>query len=578
MRTIARLLTLLRPFIGWVLLSILLGTAAVAAGIGLLGTSAFLIARAAQQPSIAYLQVAIVGVRFFGISRGVFRYLERLVSHSVNFRLLAQLRVYFYKALEPLAPARLQGFRSGDLLSRAVADIETLENFYVRAVAPPIVAFVVTIGVSLFAGSFHLRLGLILAAGLLVGGILVPLTARLASIRPGRAAVEQRAQLRAAVIDSVQGMPDLVSNGQEEHSMDAIQYLSQALGRSQQNLAWVGGLSSGLMVLVSGLTLWLVLWVAIPLVNAGLFDGVALAVIALVIMASFEAVNPLGQAAQQLESSLQAARRLFALVDAEPEVNAPLQPCSPSPASALHIRALSFRYLPELPYALQDIDFDLPTGKRIALVGPSGAGKTSLANLLLRFWDYSEGEIRLGGCDLHQLDPQVVRQRFGVVSQRTYLFGGTLRDNLVLARPDASDEQMWQALRLAGLQSWVQSLPVQMDTWIGERGLQISAGERQRMAVARCILQDAPILLLDEPTANLDAHTEKHLLVSLSTLMKDRSVLWITHRLVGMGAMDEVLVLDGGCVAQRGRHKDLLQQPGLYQRMWTLQNRIILDS
>jgi ATP-binding cassette subfamily C protein CydC len=440
-----------------------------------------------------------------------------------------------------------------------------------------VVAFVVTLGVSLFAGSFHLSLGLILAAGLLVGGILVPMAARLASIRPGRAAVEQRAQLRVAVIDSVQGMPDLVSNGQEEHSIDAILHLSQELGRSQQNLAWAGGLSSGLMVLVSGLTLWLVLWTAIPLVNAGLFDGVALAVIALVTMASFEAVNPLGQAAQQLESSLQAARRLFALVDAEPEVRSPLQPCSPPPVYALHIRALSFRYQPDLPYALEDIDFDLPTGKRIALVGPSGAGKTTLANVLLRLWDYSEGEIRLGGCDLRQLDPQVVRQRFGVVSQRTYLFGGTLRDNLLLARPDANDEQMWQALRRAGLRSWVQSLPVQLDTWIGERGLQISAGERQRLAVARCILQDAPILLLDEPTANLDAHNEERVLASLNALMKDRSVLWITHRLVGMEAVDEIIVLDEGCVVQRGRHKDLLQQPGLYQRMWTLQNRIILD-
>jgi ABC-type multidrug transport system fused ATPase/permease subunit len=349
------------------------------------------------------------------------------------------------------------------------------------------------------------------------------------------------------------------------------------LGRSQQNLAWVGGLSSGLMVLVSGLTLWLVLWVVIPLVNAGLFDGVALAVIALVTMASFEAVNPLGQAAQQLESSLQAARRLFALVDAEPEVRAPLQPCSHSPASALHVRALSFRYQPGLPYALQDIDFDLPTGKRIALAGPSGAGKSTLVNLLLRFWDYSEGEIRLGGCDLRQLDPEVVRQRFGVVSQRTYLFGGTLQDNLLLARPDASEEQMWQALRRAGLQLWVQGLPSQLDTWIGERGLQISAGERQRLAVARCILQDASILLLDEPTANLDAHTEARVLASLNVLMKDRSVLWITHRLVGMEAVDEIIVLDGGCIVQRGRHKDLLQQPGLYQRMWTLQNRIILD-
>jgi ATP-binding cassette, subfamily C, bacterial CydC len=249
----------------------------------------------------------------------------------------------------------------------------------------------------------------------------------------------------------------------------------------------------------------------------------------------------------------------------------------PSPASALHIRALSFRYLPDLPYALQDIDFDLPTGKRIALVGPSGAGKTTLANLLLRLWDYSEGEIRLGGCDLRQLDPQVVRQRFGVVSQRTYLFGGTLRDNLLLARPDARKSKCG---RLCARPGCSRGFRVCLPRWIP--GL-ASAACRSALASASAWLWRAVFYRMRQYCCWMSLPQTWMLIPKstcwypLSTLMKDRSVLWITHRLVGMEAVDEIIVLDGGCIVQRGRHKDLLQQPGLYQRMWTLQNRIILD-
>jgi ATP-binding cassette, subfamily C, bacterial CydC len=577
MNAALRLLVLLRPFSRWVALSILLGTATVAAGIGLLGTSAFLIARAAQQPSIAVLQVAIVGVRFFGISRSLFRYLERLVSHSVNFRLLAELRVAFYRALEPLAPARLQSFRTGDLLSRAVADIETLENFYVRAVAPPVVAFIVTLGISLFVGQYHPMLGWLLAGGLFATGVFVPLLTRLAANGPGRAAVERRALLRAAVVDGIQGMPDLVSNNQGDRHVHSIMTLNQHYGRSQQGLSWAGGMSSGLLVLASGLTLWLVLWTAVPLVNAGVFDGVALAVLALVTLASFEAVNPLGQAAQQLESSYQAARRLFALVDAEPEVRAPVQPCPLPASSAIRIQGLAFRYQPELPYVLEDFNLDLPAGKRLALVGPSGAGKTTLANLLLRLWDYRVGEIILGDCELRRLDPGDVRRQFAVISQRIHLFNGTVRDNLRLVDPTSGEERLAQVLDQAGMLEWVHGLPQGLETWIGERGVQMSGGERQRLAVARCLLQDAPILLLDEPTANLDAVAEERLLATLPVVMHGRTVLWITHRLVGLETMDEIIVLADGRITQRGTHAELIRTTGLYQRMWTLQNRIILD-
>jgi thiol reductant ABC exporter CydC subunit len=576
-KIVLRLLVLLKPFIGWVALSILLGTATIAASIGLLGTSAYLIARAAEQPSISVLQVAIVGVRFFGISRGVFRYLERLVSHSVNFRLLAQLRVSFYKALEPLAPARIMTAQSGDLLSRAASDIDTLENFYVRAVAPPVIAMVIVSGAALFTGHYHPILGLILAAGLLTAGIFIPLIVRLLSSGPGRASVDQRGRLRAVIVESIQGMPDLLANDRSADYLDDITTLSAGFGRVQKWIAWSGGLSSSLIVFVSGITLWLVLWVAIPMVQEGVFSGISLAVLALISMASFEAVIPLGQVAQHFDSSLQAARRLFDLVDADPEIIEGVKLCQTNRKLSLNIRGLSFRYVPDRAPVLNLINLDLPIGKRMAVVGPSGSGKTTLINILLRFWDFQDGEIILGDCDIRQMKLADVRRVFGVVSQATFIFSGTLRSNLLLANPEANDVQLWQALEYAGLANYVSSLPLQLDTWTGERGVLMSGGERQRLAIARCLLKDASIYLLDEPTANLDAISEQRLLRTIDAITRDRSLLWITHSLAGLEMVDEVVVMNEGRIVQRGRHKELVAQSGLYKNMWIIQNRIMID-
>ncbi|HNT55768.1 MAG TPA: ABC transporter transmembrane domain-containing protein, partial [Anaerolineaceae bacterium] len=313
MTIIRRLLGFLRPFTGQVLLSILLGVATIAGAIGLLGTSADLIARAALHPSIAALQVAIVGVRFFGISRAVFRYLERLVSHSVNFRLLAQLRTWFYQAVEPLAPARLTDYQGGDLLSRAVGDIETLENFYVRAVAPPLVASLVSLGMSLFVGGFHPALGLLLAGGLLVSGIGVPVVTRILARQPGRRLVAERARLSAAVVDGLQGLPELLLYNRTADALDLIQQTGRAMGASQLRLTWAGALANALNLGLMLLTLVGVLWLAIPLVAAAELPGVLLAVLVQLTLASFEAVLPLAGAAQHLESALEAGRRLFTL-------------------------------------------------------------------------------------------------------------------------------------------------------------------------------------------------------------------------------------------------------------------------
>ncbi len=577
MKTIWRLLRLLKPFAGWVALSTLLSVATVAAGVGLLGTSAYLIARAALHPSVGVLQVAIVGVRFFGISRSVFRYLERLASHSANFRLLARLRVTAYRALEPLAPARLQQFQSGDLLGRATADIDILENFYVRVVAPPLVALIVTIGMGLFAGGYAMRLGLIVALGLALGGWFPPLAAHLLGRGPGRELVEQDARLRSALVDDVQGMADLVAFGREMQRMEEVKILEASRGREQMRLSLAGGVSTALTLLIANATVWALLVAAIPFVRSGTLDGVSLAVLALAAAASFEAVAPLGPAAQQLGRSLQAAKRLFALVDAQPEVIAPPQPL-PAPLTArLSIHGLRFQYAPNLPPAIDDLDLELPPGKKIALVGPSGAGKSTLVNLLLRFWDYRQGEICLDGQDLRKFSPEDVRRKIGLISQSTYLFSASIRHNLLMAEPGAGENDLFEALERTGLGEWVASLPEGIDTWIGERGASISGGERQRLALARFLLRDAPLLLLDEPTANLDALTEQRLVKTLLDAMRGRSGLWITHRLIGLEHMDEILVLDEGRVIERGSQADLLERRGLFADLWALQNRILFE-
>ncbi len=578
MKTFARLLTFVLPAWKWVLAAVALGALTIGASIGLLATSAYLISAAALHPSIAELQVAIVGVRFFGISRGIFRYMERLVSHNTTFRLLGRIRVWFYRAIEPLAPARLASRRSGDLLSRLIADIETLENFYVRVLAPPLVAVVVTLGMSFLMGAFDPQLALILLAFLLLIGVgLTALTLGLGRAH-GQLLVESRSRLRADLVDGIQGLPDLLAYEQVESHWQRIQASETAFYRAQRRMAHLTGLQTGLNSLLTGLGVWLVLLLAIPLVSGGQMDGVYLAVVILAAMASFEAVQGLPNAAQYLESNLQAAGRLFEMADTPPAVTDPGQPAELPQKFDIAIRNLRFTYPGESRPVMDGIQLDLPPGSHVALVGPSGAGKTTLVNLLLRFWDVSGDEIILSGRDIRDYRQEDVRGCFSVVSQYTYLFNASLRENLLLARPLATQDEITEACKQVQLHEFIQSLPKGYETYVGERGVQLSGGERQRIALARALLKNAPVVIFDEPTANLDTITEQRVIAAIHRSMQNRSLLWITHRLVGMEGMDEILVMDSGHIVQRGTHAELVAQDGLYRHLWELQNRVLLNE
>lgn len=573
MRTILKLLRFLNPFFWEICLSIMLGIATIGSGIGLLGTSAFMIASAALHPSIADLQVAIVGVRFFGISRAGFRYLERLVSHSVNLRVLSRLREWFYDQVEASPPAEMHTHKSGDLLNRVMGDLEILENFYVRVVSPVVVAMVVAAGVSLFFGVYDSMLGLILAGGIIVNGIVLPAFSILVTRPLARKMLEMRSDLSSQTVEWLQGLEELQSNGAHNHWSDRILDKGREGGIWQSRIATLNGFNSGLSLLIFNLTLLALLWVAIPLVTQGTINGVSLAVILLMGMASFESVANLPQAAVMLNSSLEAARRIFVLGEAH---LTPKQfesiPESWQP-NLVEVKDLGFEYVNGDSFQLKDISFGLLSGKKLALVGPSGSGKTSLVNLILQFWTPQEGSIFLDGLISNQIDPYLVRSYFAVISQSTTLFSSSLRDNLLLADPQADDDRLLEVLKMAELEEWVHRLPQGLDTWLGDQGLRLSGGERQRVAIARALLQDRPYLLLDEPVENLDPITANKVMATLFRLFDDRAIMFITHDFSWLEQMDEILLLSDGKILERGTFDELLAKGERFTRVKELQDQ-----
>jgi thiol reductant ABC exporter CydC subunit len=525
-----RLLRLMWPFRLWILGGAALGSLAIGSSVGLMAVSAYLISQSALISNVAEVALAVTAVRVLAISRAAFRYLERYVSHRATLRILANLRAWFYEAIEPLAPARLESHRAGDLLTRIVRDVDTLEDFYVRVLLPPLVAVAVTAFASLALGSFSPALGVVVLAFLLLAGVVLPLVSRSITREPSLEVVAARARLDAALVDGISGMADLVVFDQGGRQRAAQLALGRSLDVAQERIALLRGVSAGLGALAATLAGVTLLGVAIPLVTDGQLDGVFLALIPLAAIASFEAVQTLSPALQQLDSSRAAARRLFALIDAEPEVLDPPDP-APLPASrGISIEGLRFRYGPEEPMVFDGLDLEIPAGSSLGLVGPSGVGKSTIVNLLLRFREYSEGRILLGGTDLRALAADDVRATIGVVSQRVDLFDATIRDNLAVAHAEVTDERIVEACRMADLHTVIEALPDGYDTRIGEQGIRLSGGERQRLAIARAVIKDAPILILDEATANLDEATEDRVLQGLGEFMAERTTLIISHR------------------------------------------------
>jgi ATP-binding cassette, subfamily C, bacterial CydC len=567
-RPLLRLLRLARPMRTQLAAAVLAGAAATGCGVALLAVSGFLLARASQHPGIVAISVAVVAVRALSVGRGVFRYAERMASHDVAFRVLADVRVAVYRRLERLAPAGLAAFRSGDLLARLIGDVDATQDLFIRGLGPPLTAALVGAGAVTACAFLFAPAAGALALGLVTAGVAVPVLAVAASRRAARVTAPARGELGAALTDLMAGAAELHAFGAQDAGLAAAAAADRRLTAADRRSAVASGLGSGLMTGVAGLTVAGVLFLGVAAVAHGTLTRVPLAVTTLIALAAFEAVTALPAAALQLGVARACAERIGAVLDAPDPVADPAAP-RPLPAGppGVRLRGVAVRYRPDEPPALDGVDLDLRPGRRVALVGPNGAGKSTVAALLLRFCDPAGGTVTLDGHELAGYAADEVRQVIGGCPQDPHVFDASLRDNLRLARPSAADDDLAAAAARAGLLPWIRSLPEGWDTRVGVRGAAMSGGERQRLALARALLADPGLLILDEPAAHLDPDAAAALTRDLLAVTAGRATLLITHDLRGLDQVDEIVVLDRGRVAQRGTHRELIAVPGPFRDM-----------
>ncbi|MGD8873868.1 MAG: thiol reductant ABC exporter subunit CydC, partial [Gammaproteobacteria bacterium] len=501
------------------------------------------------------------------IVRTAGRYAERLVTHEATFRLLAELRVWFYNKLEPLAPAGLEAYRSGDLLSRIRADIDTLDSIYLRLLVPAAVALLAAVVFTGMLWWYQPALALVEGTLLLLAGVFMPWLMNRLGRGAGQRKVEVSAQLRAALVTDVQGMGELLVYGASQSHANRIQKLSRELAQQQQTLSGLNGVSQAALGLCASLAMWLMLVLAVPLVCDQTLAPPELAMLALFALASFEAVMPLPLAMQTLGESLTAARRIFGLADSQPAVDEPAKPLPLPQRFAFSFRNVSFRYRPDSPVVLQDISLDIPPGGKLAVVGSTGSGKSTLASLLLRFREPSSGSLLLNRQPLQRYSGEALREHIAALTQQTHLFNTSIRDNLLLACPDANQETIEQVCKAALIHDFIITQPEGYDTHVGETGVRLSGGQARRVAIARTLLKHAPMLILDEPTEGIDSDTARQILVNIvaRTEARQQALLLVTHRLQGLEHMDEILVVTDGRVLESGSHQALLAAGGYYR-------------
>jgi ATP-binding cassette subfamily C protein CydC len=568
------LLVIIAPAWPVMLAAMLLALATIGANVGLMAASAYLISAAALHPPLATLSVAIVGVRFFGIARAGFRYLERYLSHDATFRLLSRIRVWLYIKLEPLVPDGLAHHRRGEVWNSIVHDVEILQFFYLRVLLPPGVAIACALGMCLWLEPFGGGFVLLEVVGFAAVGCLLPLGLYFQGKWVGAKLAETRSRLTMLLAENMWGMREILAFGQEKSRQLQVVDASRQYGSLQSRRAHLGGLADAGANLAQNLVLVCSLAIGIMAVTGGRLPGVYLAVVALGMQSSFEAVLPMATAYLYWEESLAAAKRLFVILDAK----APLvsdQQDDYVAGFGLQIKNLSFGYRKGLPLVLNNISLSVPAGGRVAVVGPSGAGKSTLAALLLKLWNYEEGHIILGGQELARYSPEAVREVMGFVPQQAYVFHATLADNLQLAKPQATGDEIKRVAERASLGSLIAGLPQGMDSLVGADGQGLSGGERQRVAIARALLKDPKVLILDEPIAGLDQATAQEIMAAVAELMEGRTTILITHQLLGLESMDEIIVLDKGQVVEQGKYEDLLARQGLFYELWSLQQDMI---
>jgi len=558
------IIQVLRPFVAlfrrqWLmmLVGLLLTFITLLTGIGLLSLSGwFLSASAVAGLTVVTAQTfnfftPAGGVRFFSIARTASRYGERLATHEATFKLLTQLRVWAWNKLLPLSAANLQGLRSGDLLNRLVADIDTLDHLYLRLLTPMAASLMMIGTLLVFLGWFDSHLALSLCALLLAAWLILPLVFYYLGKAPGQVLMQAQRQYRIELLDVIQGQAELSIFGANQRYLAKLEQAQHSLFSQQTTMANITGLSQALLILINGTAVVLMLYFAGQGVGELSPPGPLMALMVFATMASLEMMMPIAGAFQHLSSTVLAARRVTEITEQTPSVVFNLNSDLQAYHGALQITDIHFGYHSHSP-VLQGLDLSIHAGEKVAILGPTGCGKSSLLGLITRDWAAQQGAITLDGQPISGYSDINLRAAMTVVSQRIYLFSGTLRDNLALALPylqgetkKAHDQRFIEVLDKVGLQTLLQG-DTPLDCWIGEGGRQLSGGEQRRIGVARALLRDAPLLLLDEPTEGLDKRTEREILKVLLDFAQHKTLLMISHRLTALEQMDAVYLLEQG--------------------------------
>lgn len=505
------------------------------------------------------------GVRGFSIARTAGRWGERVVSHNATFKLLADLRLFFFRKLTPLIPGRQTNLRDADLLNRLVADVDAMDHVYLRLVSPLLIGVIGLLAITGFLAWFDVAIGLTLGAILLSLMLILPVIFYRLGKSNGENLTMAKANYRVKMLDWIQGNAELLLFNAEDRYYQAALNEQQALLGAQRKMANLTGLANAILMAATGWTLVLITWIAADGI-AGQAPDPFVAMVAFATMASFELMMPVAGAFQYLGQTLTSARRLNEIIEATPDTPFDPNGHTAQVEGALDLQNISYTYYGSDEPVLKNISLTIGKGEKVALLGRTGCGKSTLLQLITRNWDPQQGQITLDGVPLPLWQEAPLRQAITVVSQRVDVFNGSLRENLLLAKPKGTDEEFCDVLAKVGLDALLEGKG--LDTWLGEGGRQISGGERRRIGIARALLHDAPILLMDEPTEGLDRRTEQQIMALLLEHAKDKTVLFITHRLVGLEHMDHICLMDEGEIIEQGKHQALLSENGRYTELW----------
>lgn len=577
MKNFFRLLKLASDYKWWMILATILSFLTIGSNLGLMMTSAYLISKAALLPHIGQLQVAIVGVRFFGISRGVFRYLERLISHSATFRILKNLRVWFFKTLEPLYPSITLKYQTGDLLSRTVADIEDLEPLFVRIISPIITATLILLLMFFSLNVFDFRFSIIYLLFYLIAALLLPLYIKKINNKIGNQIIEVRAKINELNVDLIQGVSELLIYDYANILSNKIKTLNDKYINLQKKSSQINSFYESVIDFIMNLTLITILAFAIPLVSDNLLNGVYLAIITFGIMASFEAIQPIPLAVQFFDKGSKAVERLFEIIDTKIESNGrefyEHKEIKKS-ENIIEFKNVNFSYSDN--FNLSDINFTVRPKSLTAIVGVSGSGKTSLINLLMKFYNIKSGEIILQNKSINNFTQEEIIDKIAYAPQKTFLFNTTLIENIKSGKQNSTIEEINQVCKEVDIYDFIESLPEKYNTEVGQFGFRLSGGEKRKITLARALLKDAPIMIFDEPTSDLDSISEMKIFNLISKLKNEKAIILITHRLVNLDKADNIIVMRNGKIIESGTHTHLMLENSYYKKMYELQTKLVV--